>query len=152
MKFIKLFFLLNATLLSGCLIERSSQPKSDIIKLDFRTINNEYFKIYKPEVFDVINKPETQYMSIDIGKKNMSLSDFNNLEKKLTIEGWVKVDENNGLYRYCYSEYQSLTFLYPTLKNHYDSKGDIYNFDNYSNWAIEVYFNKYGVDNCIGKL
>lgn len=142
--------LLFSVFISGCILKKSNQPTGEIYKEDFKKIIDNYFGEYKPKLYNIIDKKDvTQYMSIDIDKKNMSVSQFNKVKDELKKDGWKLVDEHEGLYKFCLNEYQILSVLYPSQSKHYDSKGNLYKYDIYDNWALELNFNIYGIDYCM---
>lgn len=125
-------------------------PTGKVYKEDFNKVVNTYFIQYEPKLFNLIDKDVTQYMVIDISKKNMNFNEFKKVQKKLNKNGWKLVDQNDGLFKYCINEYQILSILFPSNDNHYDSKGNIFKYDDKNNWALELYFNAYGIEYCMG--
>lgn len=149
MKILKLVVCLSLIFFNGCMVKKEKEPEGQPIKIKFEKITSKYFGIYDPETFNIIEKDSTQYSALDISKMKMSIIDFEKVQNNILNDGWLKVDENEGLYRYYFGEYQSLTILYPTKSKHFDSNGNIYKYDDLDNWAGEMYFNKFRVDNCM---
>ncbi|MCU4490850.1 hypothetical protein KTI63_00040 [Acinetobacter guillouiae] len=150
MKKLIAIIMLCTLFVSSCIIKKSNVPTDIVYKEDFNKVINTYFVQYEPKSFNLIDKDVTQYMAIDISKKKMDFYEFQQVQKKLNRNGWKLVDQNDGLFKYCLNEYQILSILFPSKNNHYDSKGNIFKYDDKNNWALELYFNAYGVDYCMG--
>lgn len=87
---------------------------------------------------------------IIISKKNMPLSSFSNIKKRLNEKNWVLKREYNGFYTFCYGVKNRLNIFYP--KNN-QRKIDLpndnrLNIDDSDSWVVNFYYRHKGVAEC----
>lgn len=87
---------------------------------------------------------------IIISKKNMPLSSFSNIEKRLNEKDWVLKREYNGFYTFCYGVKNRLNIFYPrNNQSKIDlSKDNRLNIDDSSNWVVNFYYRQKGIAEC----
>lgn len=72
------------------------------------------------------------------------------IKLKQTIKQEVDfVDSYDNYYNFCKTNNYSIDILNPIHDRHYAREGDEVNFKNKDYWYFAIYYNKFGVNNCM---
>lgn len=137
------WFIIFFILIASCVNTKTSNESKD-----FSFIIGRFFGNYVPLEKVWVNKPESKYSITYIDKKNLSMSEFNNIRHKLKKAGWREISNQDNYYEYCLGEKMYMGVLYPIHKKHFNSKGLEVKYTNIDNWLIGLSFGEGGVDYC----
>ncbi|MDC4635084.1 hypothetical protein OHV71_18025 [Acinetobacter baumannii] len=112
-------------------------------------LSKELFSEYPYEVDTDRNKSSTQLIVIKINKENFSINDYDKIKNKLLSKKWDFVDSYDNYYDFCKTNNYSIDILNPIHDKHYVREGDEVNFKNKDYWYFTIYYNKFGVNNCM---
>lgn len=129
--------------ISSCTnVEKTQQGKY------FTTVINQYFGAYKPIEKIWVDKPESMYSITKVKKTNLYLNDFANIRKKLEIDGWKLISDQDSYYEYCLGKKIHIGILYPIRPHHYNSEGREVKYTDINDWLVGLSYGESGVNQC----
>ncbi len=144
MKLLKInYFLIFTICLYSCAKgEETQQGKY------FAHVINQYFGDYQPNEKIWVDKPESKYSITKIKKSNLSLNDFSNIRKKLEVDGWKLISDQDSYYEYCLGKKIHIGILYPIRPHHYNSEGREVKYTDINDWLVGLSYGESGVNLC----
>jgi hypothetical protein len=114
----------------------------------FTHVINQYFGEYQPNEKIWVDKPESKYSITKIKKSNLSLNDFSNIRKKLEVDGWKLISDQDSYYEYCLGKKIYIGILYPIRSHHYNSEGREVKYTDINDWLVGLSYGASGVNQC----
>jgi len=114
----------------------------------FYNVVNKYFQKYSPKEKIWVDKLESKYSITKIKKSNLSLNDFSNIRRKLELDGWKLISDQDSYYEYCLGKEIHIGILYPVRPHHYNPEGREVKYTDINDWLVGLSYGESGVNQC----
>jgi|GEM_PF-1329970 len=114
----------------------------------FTHVINQYFGEYQPNEKIWVDKLESKYSITKIKKSNLSLNDFSNIRRKLELDGWKLISDQDSYYEYCLGKKIHIGILYPIRPHHYNPEWREVKYTDINDWLVGLSYGESGVNQC----